>query len=378
MELDRNTLISWLEEKDTSRLERLYGEAYRTKVSTVGDKVYLRGLVEISNICRKNCLYCGIRRDNHAAGRYEISSEEVLQSAEFAYKEGYASMVIQGGERTDRTFISKITSLLKEIKQRWPLGITLSLGEQPLEVYREWFEAGAHRYLLRIESSTRELYEKIHPWDSLHSYDSRVQALKDLRTAGYQVGTGVMIGLPFQTAAHLADDLLFFKKMDIDMCGMGPYLEHSQTPLYQWRHLLLPQQRRLELSITMVALLRLLMPDINIAATTAMQAIDPYGREKAIMAGANVLMPNLTLSEVRENYQIYQNKPGIGEDAAISSSRTERRLAEMRMGALPQQLPKGSRRMRSRWDSCTSQTRVIWDTHTIRIWEHRRCRRNLD
>ena len=154
MELDRNTLISWLEEKDTSRLERLYGEAYRTKVSTVGDKVYLRGLVEISNICRKNCLYCGIRRDNHAAGRYEISSEEVLQSAEFAYKEGYASMVIQGGERTDRTFISKITSLLKEIKQRWPLGITLSLGEQPLEVYREWFEAGAHRYLLRIESST--------------------------------------------------------------------------------------------------------------------------------------------------------------------------------------------------------------------------------
>ncbi len=331
MELDRNTLISWLEEKDTSRLERLYGEAYRTKVSTVGDKVYLRGLVEISNICRKNCLYCGIRRDNHAAGRYEISSEEVLQSAEFAYKEGYASMVIQGGERTDRTFISKITSLLKEIKQRWPLGITLSLGEQPLEVYREWFEAGAHRYLLRIESSTRELYEKIHPGDSLHSYDSRVQALKDLRTAGYQVGTGVMIGLPFQTAAHLADDLLFFKKMDIDMCGMGPYLEHSQTPLYQWRHLLLPQQRRLELSITMVALLRLLMPDINIAATTAMQAIDPYGREKAIMAGANVLMPNLTLSEVRENYQIYQNKPGIGEDAAISSSRTERRLAEMKI-----------------------------------------------
>ncbi len=331
MELDRNTLISWLEEKDTSRLEHLYGEAYRTKVSTVGDKVYLRGLVEISNICRKNCLYCGIRRDNHAAGRYEISSEEVLQSAEFAYREGYASMVIQGGERTDRAFINKITSLLKEIKQRWPLGITLSLGEQPLEVYREWFEAGAHRYLLRIESSTRELYEKIHPADITHSYDSRVQALKDLRTAGYQVGTGVMIGLPFQTAAHLADDLLFFKKMDIDMCGMGPYLEHSQTPLYRWRHLLLPQERRLELSVTMVALLRLLMPDINIAATTAMQAIDPYGREKAIMAGANVLMPNLTLSEVRENYQIYQNKPGIGEDAAISSSRTERRLAEMKI-----------------------------------------------
>ena len=139
MEFDRDTLISWLEEKDTTRLEHLYSGAYRTKVSTVGDKVYLRGLVEISNICRKNCLYCG---------------EEVLQSAEFAYKEGYASLVIQGGERTDRAFIDRITSLLKEIKRRWPLGITLSLGEQPLEVYREWFGAGAHRYLLRIESSS--------------------------------------------------------------------------------------------------------------------------------------------------------------------------------------------------------------------------------
>ena len=331
MELDRDTLISWLEEKDATRLERLYSGAYRTKVSTVGDKVYLRGLVEISNICRKNCLYCGIRRDNHAAGRYEISSEEVLQSAEFAYKEGYASLVIQGGERTDRAFIDRITSLLKEIKRRWPLGITLSLGEQPLEVYREWFGAGAHRYLLRIESSSRELYEKIHPVDSLHSYDSRVQALKDLRTAGYQVGTGVMIGLPFQTAAHLADDLLFFRSLDIDMCGMGPYLEHSQTPLYQYRSMLLPQTERLELSIKMVALLRLLMPDINIAATTAMQAINPNGRERAILAGANVLMPNLTLAEVREEYQIYQNKPGVGEDAAISSSRTEQRLNEMKI-----------------------------------------------
>ena len=321
--LDRDALIQWLEERDPRKLERLYAAAYTAKRETVGENVYLRGLVEISNICRKNCLYCGIRRDNHA--------EEVLQSAEFAYKEGYASLVIQGGERTDRAFIDRITSLLKEIKRRWPLGITLSLGEQPLDVYQEWFEAGAHRYLLRIESSSRELYEKIHPVDSVHSYDSRVQALKDLRTAGYQVGTGVMIGLPFQTSAHLADDLLFFKKMDIDMCGMGPYLEHSQTPLYQYRHMLLPQTERLELSIKMVALLRLLMPDINIAATTAMQAIDPNGRERAILSGANVLMPNLTLAEVREEYQIYQNKPGVGEDAAISSSRTEQRLNEMKI-----------------------------------------------
>ena len=329
--LDRESLISCLEDVSPGVAAALYSEAYRVKKETVGENVYLRGLVEISNICRKNCLYCGIRRDNLNTGRYELTSEEVLEAAAFAAEQGYGSMVIQGGERTDRKFIDKITSLLVEIKDRWPLGITLSLGEQTEDVYREWFEAGAHRYLLRIESSTRELYEKIHPVDAVHSYETRVQALRDLRKCGYQVGTGVMIGLPFQTAANLADDLLFFKEMDIDMCGMGPYLEHSETPLYAWRHLIPDLERRLDLSLRMVALLRLLMPDINIAATTAMQAIVPDGRERAIMAGANVLMPNLTLSEVREEYQIYQNKPGVGEDAAISSSRTEQRLREMKI-----------------------------------------------
>ena len=329
--LDRSALISYLEDNSPEVAAALYSEAYRVKKETVGENVYLRGLVEISNICRKNCLYCGIRRDNLNTGRYELTSEEVLEAAAFAAEQGYGSMVIQGGERTDRKFIDKITSLLVEIKRRWPLGITLSLGEQTEEVYREWFEAGAHRYLLRIESSTRELYEKIHPVDAVHSYETRVQALRDLRKCGYQVGTGVMIGLPFQTAANLADDLLFFKEMDIDMCGMGPYLEHSETPLYACRHLIPDLERRLDLSLRMVALLRLLMPDINIAATTAMQAIVPDGRERAIMAGANVLMPNLTLSDVREEYQIYQNKPGVGEDAAISSSRTEQRLREMKI-----------------------------------------------
>ena len=329
--LDRNALISYLEDNSPEVAATLYSEAYKVKKKTVGESVYLRGLVEISNICRKNCLYCGIRRDNLNTGRYELTSEEVLEAAAFAAAQGYGSMVIQGGERTDRKFIDKITSLLVEIKRRWPLGITLSLGEQTEDVYREWFEAGAHRYLLRIESSTKELYEKIHPVDAVHSYETRVQALRDLRKCGYQVGTGVMIGLPFQTAANLADDLLFFKEMDIDMCGMGPYLEHSETPLYAFRHMIPDQMRRLDLSLRMVALLRLLMPDINIAATTAMQAIVPDGRERAIMAGANVLMPNLTLSDVREEYQIYQNKPGVGEDAAISSSRTEQRLREMKI-----------------------------------------------
>ena len=319
----KENIIELLEEKDQNRVQQLYDDAFRTKIDNVGNKVYLRGLVEITNICRKNCLYCGIRRDNPSNDR------DVIPAARFAYEQGYGSMVIQGGERHDKKFRDKITSILKEVRKissESPLGITLSLGEQPFDVYQEWFEAGAHRYLLRIESSTQELFEKIHPVDESHSFQTRLTALEDLRRAGYQVGTGVMIGLPFQTLGHLADDLLFFKNFDIDMCGMGPYLEHSQTPLYQYKDLLIPKEERLELSLKMVAILRLMMPKINIAATTAMQSIDPAGREKAILAGANVIMPNLTLTEVRGDYSIYENKPGVGEDASITSSSLERML----------------------------------------------------
>lgn len=325
----KENIIELLEEKDQNRVQQLYDDAFRTKIDNVGNKVYLRGLVEITNICRKNCLYCGIRRDNPSNDRYEIDIEDVIPAARFAYEQGYASMVIQGGERHDKKFRDKITSILKEVRKissESPLGITLSLGEQPFDVYQEWFEAGAHRYLLRIESSTQELFEKIHPVDESHSFQTRLTALEDLRRAGYQVGTGVMIGLPFQTLGHLADDLLFFKNFDIDMCGMGPYLEHSQTPLYQYKDLLISKEERLELSLKMVAILRLMMPKINIAATTAMQSIDPAGREKAILAGANVIMPNLTLTEVRGDYSIYENKPGVGEDASITSSSLERML----------------------------------------------------
>lgn len=325
----KENIIKLLEEKNQNRVQQLYDDAFRTKIDNVGNKVYLRGLVEITNICRKNCLYCGIRRDNPSNDRYEIDIEDVIPAARFAYEQGYGSMVIQGGERHDKKFRDKITSILKEVRKissESPLGITLSLGEQPFDVYQEWFEAGAHRYLLRIESSTQELFEKIHPVDESHSFQTRLTALKDLRRAGYQVGTGVMIGLPFQTLEYLADDLLFFKSFDIDMCGMGPYLEHSQTPLYQYKDLLIPKEERLELSLKMVAILRLMMPKINIAATTAMQSIDPAGREKAILAGANVIMPNLTLTEVRGDYSIYENKPGVGEDASITSSSLERML----------------------------------------------------
>ncbi len=305
--------------------ECLYAEAKEIKEYTVGNNVYLRGLIEISNICIKNCCYCGIRRSNQEIARYSLSDEEILEAANFAHTHHFGSIVLQGGERTDKEFVNHISRLLQEIKKNSnnELGITLSLGEQTEDTYKRWKDAGAHRYLLRIESSNPELYAKIHPNDALHSHATRLKCLENLQRCGYQTGTGVMIGLPFQTITDLANDLLFLQSMDIDMVGMGPYLEHHATPLYAYRKQLLPLQERLRLSIHMVAALRLLMPDINIAATTALQAIEPAGREKALEIGANVVMPNITPSTNRTLYKLYENKPGTHEGAAESMKKLE-------------------------------------------------------
>ncbi|MDE5638241.1 MAG: [FeFe] hydrogenase H-cluster radical SAM maturase HydE, partial [Odoribacter sp.] len=297
--------------------ETLFQTAAGLRDQFLGNKVYLRGLIELSNVCRKNCLYCGIRRENSGIVRYDLNDREVLDAAQYAWKKQYGSIVIQSGERNDRAFILRIEALVKEIKRltREEVGITLSLGEQEAETYQRWFDAGAHRYLLRIETSNASLYSKIHPNDSLHSFSTRLQCLEYLQKCGYKTGSGVMIGLPFQTTEDLADDLLFLKKIRIDMVGMGPYLEHESTPLYAYRSTLLPAQERLRLGIRMVACLRILMPHLNIAATTALQAIDPLGREKAIRAGANVIMPNTTPFSNRRNYKLYRNKPCVEEGA---------------------------------------------------------------
>ncbi len=289
----------------------LFDYAARIKQKSVGNTVYLRGLIELSNICEKDCLYCGIRRSNTDTHRYCVSPAEAVEAVRFAHENGLGSVAIQSGELASKAFTRQIDSILKEAMRitNGEIGITLSCGEQSEGVYRRWFESGAQRYLLRIESSTPELYAKIHPNTPLHSYQNRVAALERLKKTGYQVGTGVMIGLPFQTVEHLANDLLFMKQLDIDMCGMGPYIEHEKTPLYVYRAQLLPLNERLSLSLKMVALLRLLMPDINIAATTALQAIEKGARERAISIGANVLMPNITPKQYRDDYFLYQNKP---------------------------------------------------------------------
>jgi len=306
----------------------LLNKAAEVKKMTVGNKVYFRGLIEFSNICSKDCLYCGIRSSNKTIARYNASDEEILESCRFAWENRFGSVVLQSGELSSPAFIKRVDHLLKEIKKlsNGELGITLCCGEQSKETYAMWRESGAHRYLLRIESSNPDLYYKIHPDNDLHSFEKRVEALNFLKETGYQVGTGVMIGLPFQTYDDLAGDLLFFKSIDMDMCGMGPYIEHEDTPLYKYRDQLKTKQERFELSLNMIACLRLLMPDINIAATTALQAIDPLGREKALTVGANVIMPNLTPCVYRQEYRLYEGKPCLDEDAELCRNCLEARL----------------------------------------------------
>ncbi|MBQ0122714.1 MAG: [FeFe] hydrogenase H-cluster radical SAM maturase HydE [Bacteroidales bacterium] len=315
-------LTAALENNDREFCRKLLSEAGTLRDRTVGGKVYLRGLLEISSICRKDCFYCGIRCSNGNASRYTLSDEEIISASQFAFKEGYGSICIQSGERCDSDFTSRISRLVRAIKDisDGSLGITLSLGEQSYDTLLEWFEAGAHRYLIRIETSNPDLYARLHPQDALHSFDRRLNVLQDLRSIGFQVGSGVMIGLPFQSCRDLAGDLLFLKEFDIDMVGMGPYIPHPGTPLGKecLSALSIPTaEERLSLSLKMVALLRLLMPDINIAATTALEVLDPRGREKAIAAGANIVMPNISPARVRAGYDLYEGKRNLTESPAL-------------------------------------------------------------
>ncbi len=296
-------------------MKQLFARSLEVKLQYLDNKVHLRGLIEYGNRCSKSCLYCGVRGGNHKVHRYTLTDEEVLDCARQAMDLHYGSIALQSGERSDKAFTDKITELVREIKRisNGQLGITLSLGEQSEEVYRQWFEAGAHRYLLRIEASNEELYYKIHPRDEHHDFHKRLHCIETLLKIGYQTGTGVMIGLPFQTVEDLADDLLFFRRMDVAMVGMGPYIPHQDTPLYQYASQIPSADERLNMTLKMIAVLRLMMPEINMVAATADQTLDPLGREKAIMAGANVIMPNLTPTQYREDYLIYPDKACVSD-----------------------------------------------------------------
>ncbi len=325
---DKEDLVHLLTVREDREKHRIYRLAHEIKRTHAGNTVYLRGLIELSNICRKDCYYCGIRKSNHHVNRYTLTEEEVVEKALWAWRRNLGSIVIQSGERTDKAFIALVESSIRKIRQETDnsLGITLSCGEQDIDTYRRWLDAGAHRYLLRIETSSEELFRKIHPDNEFHRFGDRLRALDNLKKAGFQTGTGVMIGLPGQTADDLANDLLFMRYFDVDMIGMGPYIPHQDTPMGSGRENIPSPVERLELSLRMIALARIMMKDINIAATTALQVLDPDGRMKAILAGANVFMPNMTPKVYADNYNLYNGKPAVKDDPMLTIKELEIRL----------------------------------------------------
>ncbi len=327
-QLSTQELVDLLSITDKNELQALYDCAYAIKEREVGTVAYFRGIIECSNICIKDCYYCGIRKSNRAVERFEMDEDEIFKEAVWAYKAEYGSCVIQSGERQDEEYISMIERVVKRIREatHGKLGITLSLGEQSEAVYRRWREAGAHRYLLRIETSNPELYAKFHPKD--HLFETRKECLAALRRTGYQVGTGVMMGLPGQTMEDLVEDLLFLKRMDVDMVGMGPYIPHSDTPMGQEVRPYTDEQKKhaLVLGLKMIAVTRIVLKDINIAAATALQALEYTGREQGLLCGANVIMPNVTETDYRPKYKLYDDKPCTDENSSLCRGCLSKRI----------------------------------------------------
>ena len=280
----------------------------QTAQSVYGSRVFVRGLIEISNICKNDCLYCGIRRGNKACERYRLTPEQILDCAEEGYGLGFRTVVLQGGE--DGYFTDEVLcSLIRRIKAAHPdCAVTLSLGERSRESYQALFDAGADRYLLRHETATKAHYEKLHP--PAMSFDHRMQCLRDLHEIGFQTGCGFMVGSPYQTTADLARDLKFVEEFGPEMCGIGPFIPHKDTPFRE------KAAGTVELTCYLLSIIRLIRPNILLPATTALGSIDPNGREKGILSGANVVMPNLSPADVRRKYMLYNNKLSSGAEAA--------------------------------------------------------------
>lgn len=318
-ELTPAEMTALLKASDPAERQALYDCAYRVKTRHVGKVAYFRGLIECSNICIKDCYYCGIRKGNVNAKRFQMDEEEIIREAIWSYENEYGSAVIQAGERNDPAFIDMIERVVRTVKEKTggKLGITLSLGEQTESTYRRWREAGAHRYLLRIETANPALYRTLHPED--HDFEVRKNCLALLKKTDWQVGTGVMTGLPGQTTEDLVNDILFMQEIDMDMIGMGPYIPHRDTPMGAEIPPYSDEQKQaaLTLGLKMIAVTRIVLKDINIAAATALQALEHSGREMGLKCGANVIMPNVTETEYRPNYTLYDNKPCLDENSSM-------------------------------------------------------------
>jgi biotin synthase len=301
--------IAWLVPLLTcseSEFPELVAAATAVRAASLGDGVYLRGLVEFSSICRKNCSYCGLRSGNPAASRYRLTPDQIVACARESKELGYGTVVLQSGE--DPWFTAaRLAEIIRRIKAETGLAITLSIGERPEADYKLWREAGADRFLLRIETTDPKLFAAIHPDDDL---EQRKQCLYTLKKLGYQLGSGVMVGLPGQTPEMLARDVIWLHELGAEMIGVGPFIPHPETPLKDAAGGTVPQTLRL------VAVLRLVFPHAHLPATTAMGSLDPLGREKALQAGANIVMPNVTPTDVRPSYEIYPGKICTGDAAS--------------------------------------------------------------
>jgi biotin synthase len=356
MNLDQNEILAWLREEDPARLEILWRRADETRHQYVGDAVHLRGLVEISNHCLRQCMYCGLRAGNRPLPRYRMTADEILAAARQALSFGYGTVVLQAGEDNGLA-TAWVADVVRRIKAETPLAVTLSLGEREDEELAAWRAAGADRYLLRFETSDRELFNAIHPGLRGRPAD-RIAILRRLKELGYETGSGIMVGLPGQSYESIARDICLFRELDLDMIGIGPYIAHPATPLGNGR--VFPacapgetQVPNTELMVyKAVALTRLVRPDANIPSTTALATINKRnGRELGLQRGANVCMPNLTPIQYRKMYEIYPAKACIDETGQACSGCLGGRIA--RIGRHVGRGPGGRGQGRAAVEACT-------------------------
>ncbi len=310
-----------IEKRTEETAEYLMKKADKVRKAVYGNQVFVRGLIEISNICKNDCYYCGIRGSNVNCERYRLTPEEILLCCKEGYALGFRTFVLQGGE--DGFFTDEVLcDLVKEIKKFFPeCAVTLSLGERSRESYQRLYDAGADRYLLRHETADEWLYGKLHP--EKMSLKNRMECLENLKEIGFQTGCGFMVGAPYQTAEHIAKDLKFIEEFKPDMCGIGPFVPHKDTIFKEEKH------GSAELTCYLLSIIRLIHPNILLPATTALGTIDPTGREKGILAGANVVMPNLSPESVRKKYDLYDNKVSFGAESATQRAELEKRMEKI-------------------------------------------------
>jgi biotin synthase len=310
-DLNKEYIVFLLKLEKKKDLDKLFKRADEVRKKYIGDDVHIRGILEFSNYCRNDCLYCGIRKSNSKLGRYRINSDEIVKIAKNAvHNLGFSTVLLQSGE--DEFYTTEIIeALIKDIITECGCRVALSIGERSVKEYKKFYDAGARRVLIRFETSNDGLFENLHPKESItkNSFEKRVLLIKELKKIGYEVGAGPMIGLPGQGVEDLAEDILFYNKLNINMAGMGPFIAHPDTPLGG------SSNGTFEMSLKMIAVTRLVCKDIFISATTALQTLNRVnGREKALLAGANLLMPNITPQKYREMYQLYPNKVCIYEN----------------------------------------------------------------